>query len=151
MDENNLQVLSVYTEKRNTWKALFVGTFCISLALDTISFGYLRGIVEQKILLHDFGQNAREEFLIYLVLAVGIYLVLYFLVNRKEPIISIYDKTIKLRTSKYMKPLKKEIEDLIYYEFSSYSKILFHFKDGTISVDIDNVNRENLMKALDKI
>ncbi len=59
--------------------------------------------------------------------------------------------TIKLRTKKYLKPLKKEIGDLIYYEFSSCSKVLFHFKDGTISVDVDNVNKESLMKTLEKI
>ena len=151
MNENNSKEISVYIEKKSNRKALFTGIFCIFFGLDTISFGYLRGILEQKILLHEFGQNAREEFLVYLVLVIGIYLVLYFLVNRKEPLISIYDKTIKLRTKKYLKPLKKEIEDLIYYEFSSCSKVLFHFKDSTISVDVDNVNKESLMKTLEKI
>jgi len=151
MNENNSKEISVYIEKKSNRKALFTGIFCIFFALDTISFGYLRGILEQKILLQNFGQNSREAFLVYLVLAIGIYLVLYFLVNRKEPLISIYDKTIKLRTKKYLKPLKKEIEDLIYYEFSSFSKVLFHFKDDTISVDVDNVNKESLMKTLEKI
>ncbi len=151
MNENNSKEISVYIEKKSNRKALFTGIFCIFFALDTISFGYLRGILEQKILLQNFGQNSREAFLVYLVLAIGIYLVLYFLVNRKEPLISIYDKTIKLRTKKYFKPLKKEIEDLIYYEFSSCSKVLFHFKDDTISVDVDSVNKESLMKTLEKI
>ncbi len=151
MDENNSKEISVYIEKKSNRKALFTGIFCIFFALDTISFGHLRGILEQKILLHDFGQNTREEFLVYFILVIGIYLFLYFLVNRKEPIISIYDKTIKLRTKKHIRPLKKEIEDLIYYEFSRHSKVLFHFKDGTISVDVDNVKKESLLKILDKI
>ena len=151
MDENNSKEISVYIEKNSNRKALFTGILCIFFALDTIYFRYLRGILEQKILLHEFGKNAREAFLVYLLLVIGIYLVLYFLVNRKEPLISVYDKTIKLRTKKYLKPLKKEIEDLIYYEFSSCSKVLFHFKDGTISVDVDNVNKESLMKTLEKI
>ena len=151
MDENNSEALSVYIEKRSTKKALFTGIFCIIFALDAVFFGFLRGAIEQKILLHGFGQNAREEFFVYFVLSVGAYLTLYFLANHKKPIISIYDNTIKLRTKKYMKPLKKEKEDLIYYEFSSYSTILFHFKDSTIPVDVDSVKKESLMETLGKI
>ena len=60
MSENNLYELSVYKEKRGLIKALLAGVFSLFFAVDIIFFGYLREIIGQKVLLKDFGQNAKE-------------------------------------------------------------------------------------------
>ena len=119
--------------------------------MDIVFFGYLREIIGQRLLLKDFSQNAREEFFIYTILAIGAYLILYFFMNIKTPIITISDITITLRTKSQVKPFKAEREDLIYYEFSNHSTVLFHFKKDTILVNVDNVKKESLRKALKTI
>jgi len=151
MNENNLYELSIYKEKRGLIKALLAGVFSLFFAVDIIFFGYLREIIGQRVLIKDFGQNAREELFIYTIFAIGAYLILYFFMNIKTPIITISDKTITLRTKNQAKPFKGEREDLIYYEFSNHSTVLFHFKKDTILVNVDNVKKESLRKALETI
>ncbi len=151
MNENNLYELSVYKEKKGLTKALLTGVFSLLFSVDIIFFGFLREIISQRVLIKDFGQNAREELLIYTVLVIGVYLILYFFMNIKSPIITISDKTITLRTKNQVKPLKREKEDLVYYEFSNHSTILFHFNDSTFAINVDNVKKESIREALEKI
>ena len=151
MSENNLYELSVYKEKRGLIKALLAGVFSLFFAVDIIFFGYLREIIGQRVLLKDFGQNAKEELFIYTILAIGAYLILYFFMNIKNPIITISDKTITLKTKNQVKSFKGEREDLIYYEFTNHSTVLFYFKKATILVNVDNVKKESLRRALETI
>ena len=46
---------------------------------------------------------------------------------------------------------EKRIEDLIFYEFIETNKVVFHFSEEKISLDVDSVSKESLREVLDRL
>ena len=151
MSKNNLDYKSIYKNKKIMKNTFLVGWLCIFFALDSIYIGYFRNIIGQKLVLKEFGQNPREEFYIYIMMYLGVFLISYFLTNHKKATIRVEEKVIFIKSTKPNKIYRKELKDFLFYEFIKEKKLLFHFKDEVISMDFDIVNREELMKVLARL
>ena len=95
--------------------------------------------------LKDFTVSGREELLIYTCLASGIFLITYSYSSYKSPIIYISQESIVIALK------EKRIEDLIFYEFIETNKVVFHFSEEKISLDVDSVSKESLREVLDRL
>ena len=147
MKENNLKEnqIYIYREKTTNKKALFSGFLLVTYSLDSIFFGYFRDLIEKIVVLKDFTVSGREEFLVYVCLAIGVFLITYSYSNYKSPIITISEESIVLASK------EKMIQDLIFYEFTQRNKVVFHFSEEIISLDVDSVNKEKLREVLDRL
>lgn len=151
MSKNNLNPGLVYRNEAIMKRIFLVGLLCILFPIDAIFIGYFRKLIGRKVLLNDFGQNSREEFYIYTMLLIGLFLILYFLTNYKKPIIRVDDQLIVIKANNSSKTYSKKSKDLIFYEFVEKKMIIFHFKDEVISLDVDIVKRDELMKVLGEV
>ena len=75
----------------------------------------------------------------------GVFLITYSYSNYKSPVITISEESIVLASK------EKMIQDLIFYEFTQRNKVVFHFSEEIISIDVDSVNKESLREALDRL
>jgi len=148
MSKNNLNPGSVYKNEALLQRIFLAGLLCTLFSIDAVFIGYLRKFIGQKVLIKEFSQNPREEFYIYTILFVGIFLILYFLTGYKKPIIIVDNQIIVIKANNSSKTYRKESKDLMFYEFPEQKKILFHFKDEVISMNLDTVKREELLKVL---
>lgn len=148
MNKNNFgeSQYYIYREKKTIYKALFSSFLLLAFSMDAIFFGYFREIIEKIVVLQDFNQSERESFLVYLALAAGFYLLAYSYTNINSPVIAITEDSIILNSK--LKTNTNKIQDLLFYEFIDREKILFHFHNETIPVDVDSVKRESLRKVL---
>ncbi len=147
MKENNLteNQIYIYREKTANNKAFFSGFLFVMYSLDSIFFGYFRDLIEKIVVLKDFTVSGREEFLVYICLAIGVFLIAYSYSNYKSPIISVSKESIVLGSK------EKRVQDLIFYEFTQRNKLAFHFSQEIISIEVDSVNKESLREALDRL
>jgi len=151
MSKNNLDYKSIYKNKKTMKRTFLAGWLCALFSLDFIFIGYFRNIIGQKLLLREFGQNPREEFYIYIMIYLGVFLILYFLTNHKKAIIRVDEKVIFIKSSKPNKIYRKELKDFLFYEFIEEKELLFHFKNEVISMDFDIVRRDELMNVLGRL
>ena len=151
MIKNNLNHGLVYRNEAMMQRIFLVGLLCTLFSIDAIFIGYFRKLIGRKVLLKDFGQNTREEFYIYTMLLIGLFFILYFLTNYKKPIIRVDDQLIVIKANNSSKTYSKKSKDLIFYEFLEKEMIIFHFKDEVISMDVDIVKRDELMKVLGEV
>ena len=147
MNENNLMdyEIYIYRDKKTTYRAFLSGFLLVMYSLDSIFFGYFRNILEKIVVLKDFTVSGREELLVYTCLASGIFLIAYSYLSYKSPIISISQESIVIASK------EKRIEDLIFYEFIETKKVVFHFSEEKISLDVDSVSKESLREVLDRL
>ena len=147
MNENNLMdyEIYIYRDKKTTYSALFSGFLLVTYSLDSIFFGYFRNRLEKIVVLKDFTESGREELLIYICLVSGIFLIAYAYSSYISPIIYISQESIVLASK------EKRIEDLIFYEFIETNKVVFHFSEEKISLDVDSVSKESLREVLDRL
>ena len=151
MSKNNLNPGSVYKNEALMQRIFLGGLLCTLFPIDAIFIGYFRNLIGRKVLLKDFGQNPREEFYIYTMLLIGLFLISYFLTNYKKPIIRVDDQLIVIKANNSSKTYSKKSKDLMFYEFIEKKMIIFHFKDEVISMDVDIVKRDELMKVLGEV
>ena len=147
MNENNLMdyEIYIYRDKKTIYRSLLSGFLLVMYSLDSIFFGYFRNILEKIVVLKDFTVSGREELLIYTCLASGIFLITYSYSSYKSPIIYISQESIVVASK------EKRIEDLIFYEFIETNKVVFHFSEEKISLDVDSVSKESLREVLDRL
>ena len=142
------------------YKKIFVpqflsGVFLSYSALDNILEGPLRELLKQYFDLEEFGSNAREESLYFIILFFGIFQIVISLQNLFQPVIELKNGKIAIKTKQkilsVIKPINeiieiKESEDFtltFVFQDSSYSVISKHLENNELNLILNEIRREN--------
>ena len=142
------------------YKKIFVpqflsGVFLSYSALDNILGGPLRELLKQYFDLEEFGSNAREESLYFIILFIGIFQIVISLQNLFQPVIELKNGKIAIKTKQkilsVIKPVNeiieiKESEDFtltFVFQDSSYSVISKHLENNELNLILNEIRREN--------
>ena len=142
------------------YKKIFVpqflsGVFLSYSALDNILEGPLRELLKQYFDLEEFGSNAREESLYFIILFIGIFQIVISLQNLFQPVIELKNGKIAIKTKQkilsVIKPINeiieiKESEDFtltFVFQDSSYSVISKHLENNELNLILNEIRREN--------
>ena len=142
------------------YKKIFVpqflsGVFLSYSALDNILGGPLREQLKQYFDLEEFGSNAREESLYFIILFFGIFQIVISLQNLFQPVIELKNGKIAIKTKQkilsVIKPVNeiieiKESEDFtltFVFQDSSYSVISKHLENNELNLILSEIRREN--------
>ena len=142
------------------YKKIFVpqflsGVFLSYSALDNILGGPLREQLKQYFDLGEFGSNAREESLYFIILFIGIFQIVISLQNLFQPVIELKNGKIAIKTKQkilsVIKPINeiieiKESEDFtltFVFQDSSYSVISKHLENNELNLILNEIRREN--------
>ena len=142
------------------YKKIFVpqflsGVFLSYSSLDNILEGPLRELLKQYFDLEEFGSNAREESLYFIILFIGIFQIVISLQNLFQPVIELKNGKIAIKTKQkilsVIKPINeiieiKESEDFtltFVFQDSSYSVISKHLENNELNLILNEIRREN--------
>lgn len=90
--------------------------------------------------LGDFGSNAREEYLYYLLLFFGLLQLFITLQSAFQPVIEIIDTKVILRTKERTLSVIKNTFDITNLELVEDNFLQFSFGDDIYNVQVDDVS-----------
>ena len=142
------------------YKKIFVpqflsGVFLSYSALDNILGGPLRELLKQYFDLEEFGSNAREESLYFIILFFGIFQIVISLQNLFQPVIELKNGKIAIKTKQKILSVIKPINEIIeitesddftltfVFQDSSYSVISKHLENNELNLILNEIRREN--------
>ena len=142
------------------YKKIFVpqflsGVFLSYSALDNILEGPLRELLKQYFDLEEFGSNAREESLYFIILFFGIFQIVISLQNLFQPVIELKNGKIAIKTKQKILSVIKPINEIIeitesedftltfVFQDSSYSVISKHLENNELNLILNEIRREN--------
>ena len=116
------------------YKKIFVpqflsGVFLSYSALDNILEGPLRELLKQYFDLEEFGSNAREESLYFIILFFGIFQIVISLQNLFQPVIEVKNGKIAIKTKQKILSVIKPINEIIEITESEDFTLTFVFQD----------------------
>jgi hypothetical protein len=98
--------------------------------------------------LGDFGSNAREEYLYYLLLFFGLLQLLITLQSAYQPVIEIIDTKVILRTKEKTFSVIKNTFDIINLELVEDNFLKFSFSGGEVyNVQVDDVSLKEIQET----
>ena len=96
--------------------------------------------------LGDFGSNAREEYLYYLLLFFGLLQLFITLQSAFQPVIEIIDTKVILRTKEKTLSVVKNTFDITNLELVEDNFLQFSFGDKIYNVQVDNVSIKDIQE-----
>ena len=98
--------------------------------------------------LGDFGSNAREEYLYYLLLFFGLLQLFITIQSMFQPVIEIVDTKVILRTKERTLSVIKNTFDIINIEIVEDNFLQFSFNDGEVyNTQVDDVSTKEIQEA----
>ena len=142
------------------YKKIFVpqflsGVFLSYSALDNILEGPLRELLKQYFDLEEFGSNAREESLYFIILFFGIFQIVISLQNLFQPVIELKNGKIAIKTKQKILSVIKPINEIIeitesedftltfVFQDSSYDVISKYLENNELNLILNEIRREN--------
>ena len=118
------------------YKKIFVpqflsGVFLSYSALDNILEGPLRELLKQYFDLEEFGSNAREESLYFIILFFGIFQIVISLQNLFQPVIELKNGKIAIKTKQKILSVIKPINEIIEITESDDFTLTFVLQDSS--------------------
>ena len=138
------------------YKKIFVpqflsGVFLSYSALDNILEGPLRELLKQYFDLEEFGSNAREESLYFIILFFGIFQIVISLQNLFQPVIELKNGKIAIKTKQKILSVIKPINEIIEIKESEDFTLTFVFKDISYNVISKHLENNELNLILSEI
>ena len=138
------------------YKKIFVpqflsGVFLSYSALDNILEGPLRELLKQYFDLEEFGSNAREESLYFIILFFGIFQIVISLQNLFQPVIEVKNGKIAIKTKQKILSVIKPINEIIEITESEDFTLNFVFQDNTYTVISKHLENNELNLILSEI
>ena len=110
------------------------------VGVDNIITGPLRELMIKYFRIGDFGSNAREEYLYYLLLFFGLLQLFITLQSAFQPVIEIIDTKVILRTKEKTLSVIKNTFDITNLELVEGNFLQFSFGDEIYNVQVDDVS-----------
>jgi hypothetical protein len=120
-------------------------------AMDNIFGGFFREFLKQYFDLEEFGSNAREESLYFIILFFGIFQIVISLQNFFQPVIELKNGKIALRTKQKILSVVKPINEIIEIKESEDFTLTFVFQDSSYDVISKHLENDQLNIILSEI
>ena len=124
--------MKFYRDRSSLFLPLLRGSALTYVGVDNIITGPFRQLMIKYFRLGDFGSNAREEYLYYLLLFFGLLQLLITLQSAFQPVIEIIDTKVILRTKEKTLSVIKNTFDIINLEVVESNYLQFSFRNGEV-------------------
>ena len=133
---------------RNSLYLPFLRGFILTyVGVDNIITGPFRELMIKYFRIGEFGSNAREEYLYYLLLFFGLLQLLITIQSAFQPVIEIIDTKVVLRTKERTLSVVKSIFDITNLELVENNFLQFSFGEELFNVQVDDVSIKELQEA----
>ena len=139
--------MKFYRDTSSLFLPFLRGSVLTYIGIDNIITGPFRQLMIKYFRLGDFGSNAREEYLYYLLLFFGLLQLLITLQSAFQPVIEIIDTKVILRTKEKTLSVIKNTFDIINLEVVESNYLQFSFRNGEVyNVQVDDVSIKEIQK-----
>ncbi len=139
--------MKFYRDRSSLFLPLLRGSALTYVGVDNIITGPFRQLMIKYFRLGDFGSNAREEYLYYLLLFFGLLQLLITLQSAFQPVIEIIDTKVILRTKEKALSVIKNTFDIINLEIVDSNYLQFSFRNGEVyNIQVDDVSVKEIQK-----
>ena len=139
--------MKFYRDKSSLYLPFLRGSALTYVGVDNIITGPFRELMIKYFRLGDFGSNAREEYLYYLLLFFGLLQLFITLQSAFQPVIEIIDTKVILRTKEKTLSVIKNTFDIINLEVVESNYLQFSFRNGEVyNVQLDDVSIKEVQK-----
>ena len=140
--------MKFYRDRSSLFLPFLRGTVLTYVGVDNIITGPFRRLMIRYFRLGDFGSNAREEYLYYLLLFFGLLQLFITIQSMYQPVIEIVDTKVILRTKERTLSVIKNTFDIINIEIVEDNFLQFSFNDGEVyNTQVDDVSIEEIQEA----
>ena len=139
--------MKFYRDRSSLFRQFLRGSALTYVGVDNIITGPFRELMIEYFRLGDFGSNAREEYLYYLLLFFGILQLFITSQSAFQPVIEIIDTKVILRTKEKTLSVIKNTFDIINLEVVESNYLQFSFRNGEVyNVQLDDVSIKEVQK-----
>ena len=139
--------MKFYRDRSSLFLPFLRGSALTYVGVDNIITGPFRQLMIKYFRLGDFGSNAREEYLYYLLLFFGLLQLLITLQSAFQPVIEIIDTKVILRAKEKTLSVIKNTFDIINLEVMESNYLRFSFRNGEVyNVQVDDVSIKEIQK-----
>ena len=139
--------MKFYRDRSSLFLPFLRGSVLTYIGVDNIITGPFRQLMIEYFRLGDFGSNAREEYLYYLLLFFGLLQLLITLQSAFQPVIEIIDSKVILRTKEKTLSVIKNTFDIINLEIVESNYLQFSFRNGEVyNVQVDDISIKEIQK-----
>ena len=139
--------MKFYRDRSSLFLPFLRGSALTYVGVDNIITGPFRELMIEYFRLGDFGSNAREEYLYYLLLFFGILQLFITSQSAFQPVIEIIDTKVILRTKEKTLSVIKNTFDIINLEVVESNYLQFSFRNGEVyNVQVDDVSIKEVLK-----
>ena len=139
--------MKFYRDRSSLFLPFLRGSALTYVGVDNIITGPFRELMIEYFRLGDFGSNAREEYLYYLLLFFGILQLFITSQSAFQPVIEIIDTKVILRTKEKTLSVIKNTFDIISLEVVESNYLQFSFRNGEVyNVQVDDVSIKEVLK-----
>jgi len=140
--------MKFYRDRSSLFLPFLRGSVLTYVGVDNIITGPFRQLMIKYFRLGDFGSNAREEYLYYLLLFFGLLQLLITFQSAFQPVIEIIDTKVILRTKEKTLSVIKNTFDIINLEVVEDNFLQFSFPNGEVyNVQVDDVSIKEVQEA----
>ena len=139
--------MKLYRDKSSLFLPFLRGSVLTYIGVDNIITGPFRELMIKHFMLGEFGSNAREEYLYYLLLFFGILQLFISLQSAFQPVIEIIDTKVVLRTKERTLSVIKNTFDITNLELVENNFLQFSFSDEVFNVQVDDVSLKEIQEV----
>ena len=139
--------MKFYRDRSSLYLPFLRGSILTYVGVDNIITGPFRELMIKYFRIGEFGSNAREEYLYYLLLFFGLLQLLITIQSAFQPVIEIIDTKVVLRTKERTLSVVKSIFDITNLELVENNFLQFSFGEEVFNVQVDDVSINELQKA----
>ena len=138
--------MKFYRDRSSLFLPFLRGSVLTYVGVDNIITGPFRQVMIKYFRLGDFGSNAREEHLYYLLLFFGLLQLFITLQSAFQPVIEIIDTKAILRTKEKTLSVVKNTFDITNLELVEDNFLQFSFGDEIYNVQVDDVSIKEIQE-----
>ncbi len=139
--------MKFYRDRSSLFLPFLRGSALTYVGVDNLITGPFRQLMIKYFRLGDFGSNAREEYLYYLLMFFGLLQLFITLQSAFQPVIEIIDTKVILRTKEKTLSVVKNTFDIINLEVVESNYLQFLFRNGEVyNVQVDDVSIKEIQK-----
>ena len=139
--------MKFYRNRSSLYLPLFRGSVLTYVGVDNLITGPFRQLMIKYFRLGEFGSNAREEYLYYLLLFFGLLQLLIAIQSAFQPVVEIIDDKVILRTKEKALSVIKNTFDITNLELVKDNFLQFSFGEEVFNVQVDDVFIKELQEA----
>ena len=138
--------MKFYRDRSSLFLPFLRGSALTYVGVDNLITGPFRQLMIKYFRLGDFGSNAREEYLYYLLLFFGLLQLFIILQSAFQPVIEIIDTKVILRTKEKTLSVVKNTFDITNLELVEDNFLQFSFSDEIYNVQVDDVSIKEIQE-----